>query len=827
MGEPDTIEPLRIDAELWSHRTLLERIVGRWFNIIEEMPDVEIGWQVNLVANQDNVDGALSALNEHLRDLSWLAVLQEGSPYDLVILPEPPQGEGLSNSQISVVWAVFTFFLALAGTAWLQLQDPNLKLTDSNLMIEAFCWFALPIVLVMFVSSELRRRIALRSGVSLGHHIPLAVPFLMTPAAPIWPFGIIGFTSQRRMDLIAFRDRKSLAFVSLIAPLTMICSGTALTILGYWLTSNISPQFETAPPLVEPSILSELVLSLLLTSEEVGLRSVWLHPLGLAGLALGTMGWILLLPLPGFPGDRLLSALLEPGEMEEGTTQTWLFVGVLATGIYVILNGGFWPWLVLVGIGTWRRFSPETSTPPFVLNESIGFDKSTKNRIGITMVAMLLLGFPGLMPVGELQDWDAGLDTSNWPTEISFAPGGVGAVEFPLKTQGVMSINVEFQVSFTGLEVMSEWRGCGQPDPDNIGNCAFEGIGPSLGQIYEIEYEAHTLMLASSPFIMTLHWGENLESRSHSVLFSPSTRPAVAAPQWTWDGDRDEPQYCTEILLDEIQSGNLTIESPLFSFDGDDVLPLATGTNDTVCIDGVFGAGRTVNGLHGGLTRMIAPNLVATMDDGTIIKWRLDIENQYPLVFEGSYPASSPFLQASYLVHQDEGDDPHCPFDMNQSLANANWQDTDDNGTWVWNLSQIPQGAYDPDAVHSMNGTLIFPGEGTLLQCINGQTMQVMELRPGPTPLGVWHGRDVDSSWPIRNYGDEPVDIEVQRATFGVQTNLNLSSFILQPGEVWQTGINIFGENNTIQNILWFEPSTDYWILHAVTHCISPDGCDE
>ena len=30
MGEPDAIEPLRIDAELWSHRDLLERIIGRW-----------------------------------------------------------------------------------------------------------------------------------------------------------------------------------------------------------------------------------------------------------------------------------------------------------------------------------------------------------------------------------------------------------------------------------------------------------------------------------------------------------------------------------------------------------------------------------------------------------------------------------------------------------------------------------------------------------------------------------------------------------------------------------------------------------------------------
>ena len=48
MGEADTIEPIRIDAELWSHRDLLERIIGRWFHIIDEVPDVEIGWQVKL-----------------------------------------------------------------------------------------------------------------------------------------------------------------------------------------------------------------------------------------------------------------------------------------------------------------------------------------------------------------------------------------------------------------------------------------------------------------------------------------------------------------------------------------------------------------------------------------------------------------------------------------------------------------------------------------------------------------------------------------------------------------------------------------------------------
>ncbi len=825
MGEADTIEPIRIDAELWSHRDLLERIIGRWFHIIDEVPDVEIGWQVKLAANQDSADTALIALNKHLRELSWVAILQEGSPYDLVILPEPPQAEGLSNGQVTAVWTVFTFFLTLAGAAWLQLQDTGLKLTDAQLLTEAFCWFALPIVLVMFISSDLRRRIALRGGVSLGHHIPLAVPFLMTPAAPIWPFGIIGFTSQRRMDLITFSNRKSLALITIIAPLTMIVSGSIITIVGYWITSSITPNFESAPPLVEPSIVSELVLGFLLSSEEMSLRSVWLHPLGLAGISLTTMGWILLLPLPGFPGDRLLSALLSPGEMEESGTQTWLFVGILGTGIYVILNGGFFPWLILVGLGAWRRFSPESSSTPFVLNEFVGLDDSVRNQFGIVLIALLLLGFPGLVPVEELQDWDSGLDTSDWPIEVTFDPGESGMLLLPLNTQGIMPIDVDFQTSFVGLEVMSEWSGCGQSSPDGVNNCEFKDIGPSSNQHYQIDFEAEVLMSASSSFTLVLHWEENLEPYSHSIFFTPSSRPAAATPQWTWDGNWDAPQYCIELHLDEGRSGNLSIDSPLFSFAGESILAISSGVNETVCIDGVFGSSRTVNELYGDLEMMIAPDLIATMDDGTVIKWKLSIEKQHIQMFEGTYPASEAFQRESYLVLIEDGESIRCPFGVNQNPETVDWHSVDENGTWVWNLSEIPQGFYSPDGNHSLNGTLIIPNEGLLLQCLGHQRLQVVELRPAPMSIDAYSGNHIGPSWPIRNHGDEPIDIEVQRATFGVQSSLNLSSFTLQPGEQWQTGINTFEENYTIQNILWLEASSSHWVLHAVSHCIAPEGC--
>ena len=61
MTEPDVLSPIPIDANLWSHRELLERIVQRWFHIVEEMRDVEIGWAVTLGGDQDNADKALSS----------------------------------------------------------------------------------------------------------------------------------------------------------------------------------------------------------------------------------------------------------------------------------------------------------------------------------------------------------------------------------------------------------------------------------------------------------------------------------------------------------------------------------------------------------------------------------------------------------------------------------------------------------------------------------------------------------------------------------------------------------------------------------------------
>ena len=819
MAESEAIKPLKIDADLWSHRDLIERIVSRWFHIIEDMDDVEIGWRVDVKEQDADSEKALDQLNKHLNRLSWFAILQDGKPFDLVIMPKLFGREpGLSRGQMTAVWFIFTSFLTLAGVAWLQHQDPGPKLTDPDLLARSLYWFALPIVLVMGIGSEIRRRLALKAGVDLGHHIPLAVPFLMTPTVPIWPFGVVGFTSQRRLELLSFKDRKSLAIVSMIAPLIMVITGMILTVLGYGLTSNSSPNFGESPITVSASVFPELLLSLLVPAEELSLRSSWLHPLGLAGITLNTMGWILLLPLPGFPGDRLLSALLSPGEMEEGGTQTWLFVGVLVAGIYIVFNGGYWPWLMLVALGAWRRFSPEASAIPFVLNEAKEFSDRSKNAFSILLVATLLLGFPGLLPVQELDDWDAGLDTSEWPSEFVLVDDEINTLELPLNTLGVMGIDIVFEFrisgSWGGVNLSSVSEECGEIVYFTEIECRFDDIGPlseeSLKFGLQSQNENQQSMATADLFSLEIFWLEQLDTRSHQVNFSYESGPMPTELIWSWDGDSDTPRYCVNMTGHSELPGNISIESTpagLFTFDSGPQFALPSGENTTICMDGVFGTHRLLR------SGEIQTHLVTTLDDGSVYRSEVELQSYLHLpggswpasVLSNAFPVANQTLSAEYLMWFEEvPESTHCPLSrVEMSIP------TDDNGSWELNLSEIPEMTLPVDRA---NGTVLLPNHGHLIACSNHQTSWMATLVPSNGILH--HGV---------NHGNSTIEIRIETTDFGTDYDWGLSDFALLPGESFPE-LNQTNDSDVVQ-IVWAEPTTEEWVLHLISHCINPSGC--
>ncbi|MEE3082776.1 MAG: hypothetical protein VX320_01635 [Candidatus Thermoplasmatota archaeon] len=831
MADSDALEPLRIDSKSWSHRDLLERIISRHFHIVEEASGVDIGWQVRLNGDGNDSSVSLENLNRHLRKLSWLAILQEGEPYDLVIIPNPPSGGELEGGQLLAVWGVFTLFLTLTGSAWLQLQSGE-SLLAKSLLIESFVWFAFPIVLTLFLASETRRRIGLSNGVDLGHHMPLAMPFLMTPSNPVWPFGLLAFLSQRRMELVPFNDRRSLTIISATGPILMIVLGSFFTIIGFLRTSLDAVPMESAPIMVEPPVFVDFILSMMMPAEEYELRSVWLHPLGLAGIALTTFGWILLLPLPGFPGDRVLTGLIGPDEMESGGTQTQLFVGILIAGMVIIYFGSFWPWLLLIGLGAWRRFSPESSSAPFVLDEVKSFDESTRTQMSLGLVCILLLSFPGLVPVDELSDWDEGLDTSEWPTEISYSPNEKVAIELPLQTVGVIPIDLDFQFSLSGIAPMV-WSVCANGDTSSIGLqesiCSFEQIGAISESNLTISFVAPALGQLSAPFELGVHWlDQESNTMSHIIRFESNTLPSPANISWSWNGDFIMPEYCIDILLDEEMKGNLSLESPLFSFSGDSRLALESGQGrQTVCVEGVYGSGRTLT--SGQLA------LSVTLDDGTILNWPIGIEGQYSHHPSGAWPADEFFSGTFYMILLDEDESEFCPLELGPRekwslFGRVGWNQDGVNGTWKWNLSEIQMGLHSTDDNFAEKGTIEIPGGGKLLRCFGSQFHDVHFLVQAPQPISSFGGQDMTrtsgtENISITNHGNESVLIDVNPISFGVQPYENLTSLSLQPGATWEIFIPQYAENETLQNIAWLEPDSDRWVLHIVTHCISADGC--
>ena len=129
--------------------------------------------------------------------------------------------------------------------------------------------------------------------------------------------------------------------------------------------------------------------------ESLDVKLQWLDPIAIAGLGLCTVSWIMLLPIPGFPGDHLLHSILGPDNLLSDDKQTIIFASTLIAMVLIFATDPWFPWLVIATIAVWRRFSPTPILDPFVVDESSGLDDISRNQF-VTVIAMvIILAFPG------------------------------------------------------------------------------------------------------------------------------------------------------------------------------------------------------------------------------------------------------------------------------------------------------------------------------------------------------------------------------------------------------------------------------------------------
>ena len=691
-----------LDTETWEQQELLEVICSRYF-VLGSQGLAEYSWEVNGREGR-SPSASLRSLNRHLKDLSLIAVLDEGDPPLLSVCGLPSQVMVMPAWQQALVWVLVTGFVTMAGALWVTHLNPAPAVLESAILQTSLVFFALPVMGSVLLASYARIFVSDAFEVESNHLIPLAFPVM----SPEWPFSLISAIGQMRPDLHPIPNRRALGFIELTTPTVMFVCGSILTILGLGMTSNQPPAYEAAPIVVDTNSLVDILGSVILSSD-VTLKLQWIHPTGLAGIALSLAGWALLLPIPGFPGDRILHALIGPGDMQEGSNQTSIFIATLGFALLIFISTEYWPWLLLAAIAAWRRFSPEQMPSPFVVDEYAGLDEIQMRQIASLTLIILLLGYPGLEPSYEMEDWDKGLSTESWPTHIFFEDGNT-EVELSLEPVGVMPVSGWLQMRiegapFGGWQIDSECM-------DEREVCRFDDITQATPGSVSVSMNRDQMEASEQTFRLVILLDVADHVSEYVIVFQPTGVTSPIDPLWVMVEDTQTPRICVEIMVADGDYVNLTNYDPFWSFENE--TSLGPGIHN-LCMRGHEGALQSLS-LRDDQYRRLGPSISLSRENLSNDVLFLPIEGTQPIiqVSDGVWRIPEWFESNSeYVIARGESGSAFCPSTDVIAEVNA-------SGDWVRDLADrssilLPAGEID-------NATLRFSASGWLALC-QGTTM--------------------------------------------------------------------------------------------------------
>ena len=701
-----------LDTETWGDIELLEVICSRYF-LLGGQGLSELSWEVNGRDGRDPSECLLS-LNRHLKSLSMIAVLDEGDPPVMSVGSLPTQPVVMPSWQQSLVWVLAASFTTLSGSLWISSMEPGQQPFDSSILQTAIVFFTLPVIGSILLASYARIFVAKAFEVENSHLIPLAFPVF----SPEWPFSLVSAIGQTRSDLHPVPNRRALGMIELTAPAMMFVCGTVLTIIGLGLTPVQPPAYEASPVAVDLNLISEFLGSILVEPHTL-LRLQWLHPTGLAGVALSIVGWALLLPIPGFPGDRILHSLLGPADMQDDRNQTSIFISTLGFVLLIFISTEYWPWLLLAAIAAWRRFSPEHLPEPFVVDEYASLDEIPMRQIATLAIAILLLGYPGLEPSSQIEEWDAGISTEEWPISMTFDEE-ITQLKLPLEPSGIMPVSGWLQIRLEGA-TDAGWQ-INSECLDERGVCRFDDITQASPGSVEIELSRDSTEPSNLTFRLVVLIDVENQVSEHSVLFRSADSTSSIDPLWVMVEDTSTPRICVELSVSEGDYVNLSINNPFWSFENE--TSLAEGPHD-LCLRGQVGAIQSLpqrDEQH----LVIGPPIIIHREGQPDEILLMSIEDTLPRmhVSGGEWVIPEWFgPEEGYTIARGESGSVFCP--SSNAIADV---DTSDN----WSRDLADRSAIAISQAGPGNGTLRFSALGWLAVCDDTTLLSAYQVIEGP-----------------------------------------------------------------------------------------------
>ena len=784
-------EAMTAHKDSWNRRELLQKILSRHCHVLEDIGGRTPTYLVSEKQDEDMHD-ALASINQHLSRLGYSARLYPDEPWILQLIPDPTR-QWPSPRFVAAMWILSLLTTLLAGEMWMDGARPDDGWFFSNVTLDAFVGYTLPLFGALILASIIQKRVAAQNGVHLPHLFPIPGPAMIW-----WPFGILGFASLPRSDARLWPDRSTLGNSALSVPLVMIILGIIFILTGIKLTPDVVP-LSSMPLVVELPLIVQLIGLGMEGETAMLLKTSWAHPFTRVGMTLTFLGWVSLLPIPTFPGGRILIARMGIPEARSGSTQVMLLMVVLLFAFLFGALSGWNIWVPIVALCA-SLLITKGSDPrlPIVLDDFKGLPDVDHRRLGVILFLSFMLALPAQVPFFEDETWDIEIEWEIEDEKLVIMDGW---------------FNQSFVVSNPSL-VVQEWE------------IAYLGGLYGSSNLAEIDCNSGTLVTESScegevdpldsvEVEFSFQWGEDWnttmmelvwqfgdEITKHEVVPNQSTYPVGS---WEFNGDLDDPISCISVKSSQ-QTINVSSFENHATWDNLDSEGNVTldDDNSQMCVKALSGddmswLGDTIFSIDE--IRFSAPYLsqitVSIPEDGIV----LDNQN---LMFS-----------QSVLALNHEGD---C-----LELGNPSPPLSVSNDTRVWNMSILSVAMNDAgDSNESIQ--MYVPEFSVISDCMDPYNPILYAVERGPT-LSVGIGPEKTQRWigsvevednqiVFENFGSSDISLNIEFDGNGQQWAVS-NNEVLSAGQI--TNVSVTPPNSGI-SFSWLELKDEDVILHLVNH---------
>lgn len=541
---------------IWSQQDLLKTILDRSFVVHGSIGGTVLpAWNVSVQADQD-VHEQLILLNKHLVKLGWMGKLLIDEPWVVQILPIPERQFPIKALHL-MMWGLTTLTLTLAGAYWLDGATPTGGWFTQSTFLDALLGYTLPVLGSLFIASHLQCYIAQKFGVRVGHIVPVPEPSIslwslgaLPKSMLIWPFGLFLIPTLPRMDARLWPDRKALGWSAVSVPATLVSMGMLFWSVGLWLTPEfiaITSQQNVAYPPLAIELLSELALP-----AGYEQRLVWAHPFVHAGALLTFFGCLSMLPIPTFPGGRLMVARAGHGEARSGSNQIFIFLLLLAFAWMFDAFNGLNIWLLVLSMAVpLLLFMGSDRRTPVVLDEPKGLELSSMKNMGLVALAIVLLALPTQVPFAVDEDWNDEVEYSIESLSQATLLNDTWSAEVVVKVANPSSLSRSWAVLEDRYDSdLEAWQLTWDCEGEDTNSILDGGCGSVLPPSTQSEVTLRLVWIGSGDAPIALTFGILTSSLNllsvEDVTVQPDADVFVATP-WAFIEDDGEFKRCLEL----------------------------------------------------------------------------------------------------------------------------------------------------------------------------------------------------------------------------------------------------------------------------------------